>query len=614
MYHNNQIDPTETNPGFHRLFQRQNFPPDERKILERLSKEWYLTNSGEEFHLGISTFRYFLMKPTHYFSEMFNIDRELLCVFSPYENFEPRTLDAFDYIVSKLPTLRVERICRVLVSKDDAVEQKIENILKVDPEQPIVIPFSYEDLTHPYDDFFIRNRFRKHFYTRDLFSFLSPLKKDLYFFGRSELIQDIVNRHRSGEHSALFGLRKSGKTSIINAIDRSMSVNGGATLVIDCESPSVHMLRWNELIYHIVQIYKDKHNPGYKLSPEQKYSEKKAAATFEQDMLGIFEGCNQSTLMVFDEIERISPTTGSSEHWRSGDDFVLFWQTMRYFYQRNSSVLTYMLVGTNPNCVETPTFGIHDNPLFCSIPIQYVPSFDVEKTREMVRKLGRYMGIKFDNLIYSKLTDDFGGHPFLIRQMCSYLNSLCNGNRPSTIDKPLYERAKKQFLYQSKQYVEMILQVLLDWYPDEYDMLVLLANDEIDDFNAIAKDTNYYINHLIGYGIISASPNGFAFNIECIKDYMIEMHRFERKNNSPDQRADEVQQRRRKLEQNLRKIIKNQLKAFYGKSAIEKVIASLPKDRRGELTGKSIDVLLATDDSPLYFLDLINIISRMGIV
>ena len=455
------LDKTLTNPGFHKQFRLDTFPAQEQAILERLSKEWYVTNSGEEFNLGISKFRYFLMKPALIFSEMFNIDREIICVFSPYENFEPRTLDAFDYAAAKFPKLRVENVCWVLISKDSAVEEKVASLIKVEPEQPIVIPFTYSDLSSPYNDFFVRNRFRKHFYTRDLFSFLSPLKSDLYFFGRSELIQDIVNRHRTGEHSALFGLRKSGKTSIVFAIERLMASHGGSVVIIDCESPSVHKLRWNELLFSLVELFREKTGAKLKVY-EQKYTEKKAAASFERDMLDIFAQNEQSTLLILDEIERIAPGTGSSEHWREGDDFVYFWQTLRYFFQRNARVLTYMLVGTNPYCVETPTFGVHDNPLFSSIPFQYVPSFDIVKTREMIRKLGRYMGLKFDEIIYGKITEDFGGHPFLMRQICSTINSISSGDRPTYVDKALYEKAKQHFLLNSKHYVEMVIQVLSD--------------------------------------------------------------------------------------------------------------------------------------------------------
>lgn len=193
-----------------------NFFNDEQEILRRLSSEWYLTNSGSELQLGASTFRYFLMKPTRVFAEMFNLQREIVCVFAAYDNFEPRTLDAFDHAIRKHQTLRIENVCRVLICKDQKTEEVIGDILKNDPERPIVVPFTYHECRQPLDDFFIRNRFRKHFYTRDLFSFLSPLKTDLYFFGRNEIIQDIVNKHQSNENAGLFGLRKSGKHQLFS--------------------------------------------------------------------------------------------------------------------------------------------------------------------------------------------------------------------------------------------------------------------------------------------------------------------------------------------------------------------------------------------------------------
>ena len=229
--------------------------PIEQKILQKLSGEFFLTGGGR-INLLRSQYAYFMMKPTSVFTEMFNIERELLCVFSSYENFEPRTLDAFHIAQNELADLRVETICRVLISNDQAIETKIESLLKTDPEQPIVIPFTYSELSGNYDNYFIRNRFRQHFYSRDLFSFLSPLKKDLYFFGRSNLIQELINRHRSGEHTGLFGLRKSGKTSIVYAIERHLSANNELYLSIDCESPSIHKLRWYELLQKIVLEFK----------------------------------------------------------------------------------------------------------------------------------------------------------------------------------------------------------------------------------------------------------------------------------------------------------------------------------------------------------------------
>lgn len=461
------FDKTQTNPGVHRQFHMSRFKPYEKQILERLANEWYLTSSGNRLKMAASEYDYFLMKPTKIFSEMFNIERELIVVFSPYQRFEPRSLDAFDIAQKQLSELRVETVCRVIISDDPDVEQKVTDLLKTDPEQPIVIPFTYAELQGSYDAYFLRNRFCKHFYTRNLFGFLSPLRKDLYFFGRSQLLQEIINKHRSGEHTGLFGLRKSGKTSIIYAIERHLKLHGGTFVSLDCESPDVHGLRWYELLEKLVHEYKTSISSKYRIKKTaERYSAKTAASSFYEDMLGIHKSIEEHSLLIlFDEIERISPDTSFSEHWRDGNDFILFWQTMRSFYQRNQEVLTYMLVGTNPNCVELPNIAGHENPLFCSIPSQYVPCFSVEQTREMVRKLGRYMGLKFEEMLYFKLVEDFGGHPFLIRQFCSKIHKECLPDRPIKVDRALYAKVMKNFKIAAFDYLHMIVSILQECYP-----------------------------------------------------------------------------------------------------------------------------------------------------
>ena len=200
-----------TTPGIRPKVPVVAFGVREQRIIHRLSDDWLITHSGRPVTLASSEYTWFLMKPTHLFSEMFNFSREIIVVFSPYTELQPRSMDAFDIIQDKFSELRIEPICRILISGDKRAENVVIDLLKSDPEQPIVIPFSYDDFSFSRERYFIVNRFRKHFYERNLFSFLSPLRKDLYFFGRSQMIQEIINRYQSGEHTGLFGLRKSGK-------------------------------------------------------------------------------------------------------------------------------------------------------------------------------------------------------------------------------------------------------------------------------------------------------------------------------------------------------------------------------------------------------------------
>lgn len=617
------------NPGLHPRFNITRFDDREQSIIRLLSTEWLITYHGGPLTLVSSQYSWFLMKPTDRFREMFNIDREIVVIFSAYKNFLPRTLDAFDAIDAELSqryTLRVEPACRVLISGDPHVETIVSDLLKADPERPIVVPFTYEELSSSADtrknNEFVSNRFRKHFYERDLFSFFSPLRKDIYFFGRSALLQEIVNRHRDGEHSGLFGLRKSGKTSIVYAVERHVATIRKDDMVfvsLDCESPSIHKCRWFNLLYVIAERYRDALGSRTKLD-SGRYTELKAAQSFEHDVVEVYKSKKRKTLlMLFDEIEHLSPRTGASDHWAAGEDFVLFWQTLRGVFQRNQGIYTYVLVGTNPGCVEMVEVTSRavpskswPNPLFASVHIRYVPCFDVSQVKEMVLKLGGYMGLRFTDELYALLVKDFGGHPFLIRQFCSKIYEACRGQRrPVLVDRALYGQVMDSFSgANASEYLGMIVGVLAHWYEDEYEMLRFLANGDNTSFDALASDPQL-TSHLVDYGILMRSSHGFAFNIESLKYYLNRRHEFQRLNLTLEEKWAEISARRNKLEQSLRRLLQTALVSKYGtRKAREVVMRSLPQNRRDKLSATSVDQLLQKNGSPLFFQELKQIIEK----
>lgn len=602
----------EIKPGFHREFDISRFKENERIILNNLSTFCYLSYSGSEINIGKSSYNYILLKPSDKFSEMFNINREIICLFSTYQNFEPRTLETYDKIIDDLAKFRVENICFILISKDVNIDEKINNLIESEPEHPIVIPFNYIDLSKKISESDFENKFRQKFYTRDLFSFSSPLKKDTYFFGRNTLVNEIVNKHKSFEHSGLFGLRKSGKTSIIYAVQRRFEIENINYLFIDCESPSIHLKRWYELLEKIVRNYHNFNSTNLKINYEGRYLEYNAADNFEIDIIKIFNARGKKySVFIFDEIERITPSISSSEHWKSGNDFLLFWQTLRAFIQKHTKVFTYMLVGTNPTCIEKITLNSSDNPLYGSIQIEYVPSFSVEQVKEMVQKLSFLMGVEIDDYICTKLFDDFGGHPFLIRQMCSLMNKRISAIRPVKIDKTLYNSTIAQFEPSLLQYTEMMISVIKEWYPEEFEMLTYLANNDKDLFNNFASNNLNLTQHLIGYGLIKKGSDGFCFNFEIVEKHVKKINKFKKINLTLEEKLTEISFRRNKIEKELRVLLRNSLRSSVGqKEAIKKVLASIETNRRTQFEGQDLNVILDKDYSKLYFLELINIINK----
>ncbi|MFN8475082.1 MAG: hypothetical protein U0822_23070 [Anaerolineae bacterium] len=538
-------------PGInsHFIF-KEDYTDEECKIIQTVSREWQVTSSGDPVRLSNSTYRFFLAKPARNFQEMFNIDREIVFVFSPYSDIEPRTLDAIDNAIRLFQALRLERICAVVISKDADVQTKLRELLKSNQESRIVVPFVYDELLSPNSNpYFMRNRFKEHFYTRDLFAFQSPLRTDIYFFGRTDLVHEIASRHRSNESSGIFGLRKTGKTSLIYGIMRALAQDESHAVLVDCQNPAFHQRRWNEALYYLLNEIRSQLGLNILSLEEKLFTETDAPILFERELVKIHGKFQQkSLLLIFDEIENITFQVSPSEHWRNGRDFVYFWQTLRSLFQEHSQVFTYLVVGTNPTCVESPSANGFDNPIFNQIPFQYIPGFDVPQTREMVRKLGKTMGITFDEILYGKLTEDFGGHPFLIRQVCSIINKLLDPERPSSVGKAIYEQAKAKFSQEYQNYIEMILSVLRQYYPDEYAMLEYLAVNDTKTFKEFASLSPEYTNHLLGYGLIEQVNGLYGFKIESVKQHLAHKGRFKKLNPTPKEMLAEISERRNELE------------------------------------------------------------------
>ncbi|WP_339009265.1 hypothetical protein [Aeromonas popoffii] len=157
----------------------------------------------------------------------------------------------------------------------------------------------------------------------------------------------------------------------------------------------------------------------------------------------------------------------------------------------------------------------------------------------------------------------------------------------------------------------MMIQVLSEWYPDEYDMLCMLAQGDISTFNSFANEHVSQTLHLEGYGLIQSSDSGFFFNLEEVSELLRKKHKHEKINLTDEEKVQEVSLRRNRIEKGLRILIRNSLKISMGtQKAKAAIIASVPEARRTHLQNLDISDLLDRDSSPLFFLELINILKR----
>ena len=608
---------TNFNPGIHpdAKAELQAFPSDEKSIIETVFASNWIITSAKEATIGNSRYRAILIKSNPEFKEMFNITREILVVFSPYFDFDSRSIDAIDYFSQEYNNLRLEEICSILISHDKNIKEAVANLLKKNEESKVVVPFSYVELRGALmreDHYIVENRFRECFYSRDLFGFQDPIRKDIYFFGRNDLIHKMVNRHISQENSGIFGLRKTGKTSILYGVERVLKEKRRASIFIDCET--LHLKTWNKALWFIVKALRDKYGVKHNdIHNEGEYNnEGEVADYFIDDLTTIKRKISQkSILLIFDEIEHITFDTSVSQKWNSGEYFIKFWQVIRSAFQRTDKIFSYLIAGTNPRCVEKHSINNIDNPIYAQIPPEYIPGFSVEMTKEMLCKLGGYMGLEFDELVYSKLTEDYGGHPFLIRQVWSLLHKRINEKRPFKVTKLRYEEIKPTFaLNDGNKYSVMILSVLEKFYKDEYYMLELLACGDIITFKGLAANSPEYTGHLINYGVIEEDNGNYGFKIDTLKDYLNNQGNYKKLNLSQAEKQQEISKRRNAVEPKLRKIVRNQLKGIFGETeAKKKVLAKYGKEAKKYAHLSYVD-LFDSNKHEVYLNDLFELMRK----
>lgn len=597
-------------PGIHPCAQTvidTSFLKKEKEIARYWGNEWYITNAGF-IEIGQSAYRYFLIKPTATYEESLSLSREVIVILSPYSDFEPRTLEAYEEVYKIFHDHRLERICYVLISGDNDIETHLASCLS-NQESQLIIPFTYDSIRdNRGNPNFIRNQFRKYFYSRDLFDFSEPLKKDFYFFGRNDLTVSIIEKHRANQNFGLFGLRKTGKTSIVYDVIRKLPQKDSLGVLIDCQNTSFNFRRWNYALYYVLLRSFEEADIEFSLN-EAQFTEADAAYLFEKSISELSKTISKNILLLFDEIENITFGKSGVEHWCNGLDFVYFWQSVRSAFQHTTNIFSFCILGTNSKCIEVPIILEKDNPIFNAFQPRYIPGFDQGRTREMVRKLGRLMGIRFDEGVYTRLTEDYGGHPFLIRQVCSAIAKKYP-QRPVQIDRLKYIAVRDEF-NRENDYFNMLLEVLKQFYVDEYEMLNLLASGDLENFKYFADQDYSMVKHLIGYGIVRASDESYDFQIDALKEYLLRQQRRSAFIKTPKEKWAYTCTQRSALEIELRKMVKFILRIAYQSESLAKeaVVKKIYGSDARKYATYSYSDLFDSRKSNIYFKNLKDLIN-----
>lgn len=542
------------------------FSENERLIVNKLAESWQI-NFARKVVFKNSEYPFLLVRGSDRISQEFHLSREVLILFID-AHFMPRCLDFVDKTMEDFHN-RLDKLCVIIICNDPNFKHKINQILQQDKETRIIIPFTYNEIIQYDKDIeeFQISQLKKYFYERDLFAYETPLKTDMYFYGRENIIQSLYGKYNSGQCATLFGLRRIGKTSSLYAIFRLMEMRDEPYVYIDSSEPSFHKRKWNESLFFIIQeLYKKVLNSKCGITSDEKlYTEKNASQLFESDLRKIFNAKGKKRiLIVLDEIENITFDISPTKHWREEEDFIYFWQVLRSVFQKEQDLLSIMIAGVNPKAIETPLISGYDNPIYRYMNITYLPFFDASEVKDMITSIGSYMGMTFDEEVFTYITDDFGGHPFIIRQICSKLFNEIKMSGKKYVSKYYYNDRREELTKSIYDYLDLIITILKEKYSFEYELLEYLALDDHKTFKEYASTSSEIIEHLLGYGLIKRDNLNYHFKIKSIQPYIKEQSNINAIPSTKEAKWAKISESRNSLETNLRTIVKQTLRSSYG--------------------------------------------------
>jgi len=272
----------------------------------------------------------------------------------------------------------------------------------------------------------------------DFFNDKNAISDTLTFFGRMELLQRLKEELSRFQGVGLFGLRKSGKTSVLYQLGFLLRKHPVVTIDLQAYSGSYYGSDlFNEIIKQLTKLAGDRDSqlvplfenfvPGVPAS--------NLTVEFIQRVSSLAESLQglEYQLPIFcflDEVERVLPT--SEDTREKVEEFNACFGALRVLSQEQRK-LSLLVADVYPNCnrinhweqKEVPT-----NPVFSFFKEVFLSPFSERETAEMLTDIGKLMSVDFDQKTLQAIYRESGGHPFIARQIAHFLNeALCqHGN------------------------------------------------------------------------------------------------------------------------------------------------------------------------------------------
>ncbi|MFZ2489763.1 MAG: cold shock domain-containing protein [Anaerolineae bacterium] len=369
---------------------------------------------------------------------------------------------------------------------------------------------------------------------RDLYRFNYPVS-GRRFFGRELDLQRLMRDIDDGHNVGVFGLRKVGKTSLLQQLRELRTQDVIVYLDIQqvpSDSQDCAYMYWAiaREIYKECELKKNNipvfgkviFQLGNQAVPQ---FQKRTPRLFDHDIRALISQLGQENLstrivVILDEVDRLLPSPGFSSGFHGYPDFFAY---LRGTSQSSKGQFVNIITAANPALCEQAIWEGRDNPIFQFYHQTFLPPLTHDDCNDMNVKLGRGMGISYNEESLEVIFQATSGHPYLTRLLCSQISQL-NPSRPLEVTFDMVARARNEFLRgEATPIFNEILERLDTFFPIEHDLLLFIADgvdSEIELSKLVNEPVDVALYHLIGYQLVEQIEGRYRIKINLLYEWL----------------------------------------------------------------------------------------------
>jgi hypothetical protein len=437
-------------------------------------------------------------RPNKRLSKIFSSDREILILITNFPDLQQRTLVALKGQIAEEEG-RLESSLAVIVHADSDGNRKLKTWGR---EQGIaILPILARDSFQDAETF--ERDLLLDFFSNDPFDVTGPVSDDARFFGRRTEALDIARQLQGGQIRSSLGIRKIGKTSILNRILHEAKVNHGSLCVmIDCSKDDIWEQNAAQLLCAIGEAVTVAAGKSPHYAEVQKPCKNGAGVSdARKALLAAIIASETPVILFFDEVDYItpgSPTAGAA--WTV--NFNPFWRNLRAVTQeasRSEKKFSLFVCGVSSKWFKEEQIDGVENAVLSFIPEEYLSPLAPIAIVGMIRSISRTAGLSFDDSTAEFIGQACGNMPYWTRKACSYIHrNIDVRDRPCIVLNETVERLIGEFVEEEGAAIaEVALNHLFRVHPEVY----APAKSVFD--GVIHLKTEQLTSTLMRYGILA---------------------------------------------------------------------------------------------------------------